>query len=253
MNKMRICIGIMVTLLVIVGYSIAAYAATEFSTQDMADDKAEEFCKNVNIIKSIEKPEMMPIECFDVNDDGMYVLGHSNVKSDLLIEDVSSGRISDRKVASVYNAEGVFQYCYYFFCSGSFGLELLDDGLMIYFTRSSVAVELNILGEIKSVREILDTIDNNSYWNNVVYHNERQLNDIKYILKNDVGILDLFTSNYSQLIIRDEGGNEKVVYDVSFDSNKRMILSVLGVVLLVIVVLISIIRQMHKKRRRETI
>lgn len=201
---------------------------TGFSTEELTDKDT--FVKNVDVCVLDSAPEKKAIVCFDVNESGMIAIGHNG---------------SDTKIISIYNLDGGFLYGYEFNCTGDFGVEWDNENLIIYFVRSDVALEINSTGEIESVLKIKDTIENNSYWNKQVFSTKRTINDKEYLLKNDMGFLNLFASSYSQLIITDSNGQTNVFYDVNSEQLTKTLIIFIGVLLFVGIVVYNAIRQIR--------
>ena len=105
--------------------------------------------------------------------------------------------------------------------------------------RSDLAVNINSAGEIESIHRIQNTIENNSYWNDSVFSTTRKIGDTEYILRNDMGALNLFASSYSQLISTNIRGDEKIIYDVNSDQFARVILIATVVIVFICLVLAS--------------
>ena len=94
---------------------------------------------------------------------------------------IGTGEGSDKMIA-IYSDAGIFQYGYRFYTDGSFGVELSNEELKIYFVRSDVAVSINFLGEIQYVSRICDTSKNNTYWNQYVRARSRSVGEYQYVL-----------------------------------------------------------------------
>lgn len=172
---------------------------TGFTTCDMEPDIQQTFLSNNDLALLTTEPEKQSIVCFDVNDDGLLLIGSGNFEN---------------KTVSVYTPDGVFKYGYKFTSSGSFGVEWDVDNIIIYFVRSDVAALVDSTGEILELKTIENTIENNSYWNHSVYSEERTVNGNKYVMKNNMGVLDVFATSYSQIVRTDSAGNSMTVYDV---------------------------------------
>lgn len=174
---------------------------TGFSTQLLPTTDRDLFLKNINITVLSDEPNKKAIECFSVNKNGNIAIGYSN---------------GNNKTICIYAADGNFQYGYSFNCSGNFGVELYDDILNVYFVRSDIALSLYPTGEVENILKILNTSDNNKYWNDYVFSTKQVVDDCEYILKNDAGILNGFSSSYSQLIkVNIHNQEELVVYNAT--------------------------------------
>ena len=131
---------------------------------------------------------------FDVHSDGSYVVG---------CEDY------DRKYVYVYTPDKEFWYGYSFSADGSFEVELFEDSLNVYLVRGSGLINLNPDGDVLAYETILDTQENNAYWNEL-QKNEQRIGDKTYSLK---GRALLILPFYSNLVVTDAKGNEEILYE----------------------------------------
>lgn len=103
---------------------------TGFETEEMAQDKQEEFLHNIDMVFRTTIPERRAIDCFDVNDDGLIAMGSHEW---------------NKKTVSIYDSDGEFKCAYCFNSSGDIGVEWDGDDLIIYFVRSDVAILVSLL------------------------------------------------------------------------------------------------------------
>ena len=208
---------------------------TGFSTENMAPNDQQIFLSNINLYLITEEPKKSTITCFDVNDNGLIVVG-------------SEG--STKKSVSVYTSDGTFNYGYAFNCSGSFGVEWDDNNIIIYFVRSDVAALFDAAGTNLELKKIQDTTDNNSYWNHSVYSTQRTINEEQYSMRNNMGLLNIFASSYSQLIKTNSDGNTVIIYDASSEYTTRFVTIFIAVILFVAFIVLIIILQFKKLKKR---
>lgn len=234
MKYMRCFFVFLVLLLFVVSGMTEAFAAdTGFSTVPLSSEEADAVIKNVNVSLLTEEPKKSAINCFDVDENGNIAIG--------------SGKSLNQTVC-IYTSDGVFQYGYRFECEGTFGVAFGNGVLNIYLVRSDVALAVDREGEIRSALRISDTVENNSYWNKTVFATERQLGETTYVIKNDMGFLNVFASSYSQLAVI-EAGAERLIYDVNGAQLVGTVVLACVVVLFVGAVLAVMIRQfVHLKR-----
>lgn len=231
--KRYIYIMLIISILLFAGSVRAIAIDTGFLTGEMPQSKKDMFINYINISLTDEEPPRKAIECFDVNLNGQIAIGSSNFES---------------KTISVYATDGEFQYAYNFKCDGKFGVEWHDDKLFIYFVRSDVAVAVDATGKIGSVLEIENTPENHAYWNDCVFAVQRRVGNTEYMLKNDMGILNIFASNYSQLVCVDPEGGEFLLYDVNSTQLTSAIVILIGGLVFVCIVLLVVVRQFHKAK-----
>ena len=222
-------------LLLFVGEVEALAINTGFSTESLPEDDVNTLLKNVNITVLAEEPPKKTIECFAVNEDGVIAIGCSS---------------SENKTVCIYTSDGIFQYGYSFKCSGNFGIEFDKSLLNIYLVRSDIAIAVDSVGEVESIIKIQNTSENNSYWNDCVFSTRRKTGDTEYFLKNDMGILNLFASSYSQLISTNKYGEENIIYDVNSDQLQKTLIVVSGVIVFVCLAVAVVIWQFIKLKRK---
>lgn len=199
---------------------------TGFSTSEMSAKEQHIFLSNVNLSLIYDEPQKSTITCFDVSKSGLIAIGFAS---------------AENKYISVYDTTGKFQYGYIFNCNQTFGVQWDNANLIIYFVRSDVAASFSPDGTNVELKEIEDTIDNNSYWNHFVFSKEKTIDGNKYILKNNMGVLNIFASSYSQLLRTDSNGNETVLYDVSTAQMTKTVCIFIAVLIFVALVTAVII------------
>lgn len=226
---------ILFIILIFNGVTKAFATNTGFSTESLAESSINTFLKNVNISMSTTEPLKKSIDCFSVNENGLIAIGSSD---------------HEIKTVCVYTTCGNFQYSFNFKCTGSFGIEMDNNNILyIYFVRSDVAVSVSPDGEILNVRKILNTSENNDYWNKSVYLTKRSVGDEVYILKNNTGIFSIFASSYSQLVRINSNGEKTVLYDVS---SEQLIYNIVlfSIFLFIALFVFGISFQFHKNKMK---
>lgn len=187
--------------LLIVSCADAFATSTQITTETLSEEKKEYVIEAININLFTQEPSKQAIWCFDVNENGLIAIGGK--------------KANDDKIVCIYTSDGVFQYGYTFEDSGTFGVELSENILTIYFVRGDTAVSVNPEGEVEDVVVIPMTSKNNSRWKDSVFSSEKEALGKTYTLKNDMGFFNNFTHNYSQLVITDNNGTETILYDVN--------------------------------------
>ena len=173
-----------------------------FSTEEFSPEEHQRRMARINIEFSKEPPGRRTIECFDVNEKGMIALGYNKFGSTSTI--------------CVFSSNGEFQYCYEYENSGSFTFEWDGDNLVIWDIRSGSAKSVDPSGKVLELRDVPSTYENTKYYRTHLLSPERYVGNVKYELRNDLGLLNLFAvQTYSQLVVIDEDGVEHVIYDAS--------------------------------------
>lgn len=232
MKCVRCVFTVLLLLLLLINGGVEASAMnTGFSTESLPEDDIDIFLKNVNISILSDEPQKKAIDCFAVSEKGMIAIGCSDSKN---------------KTVCIYTNDGNFQYGYSFECNGNFGIDLDENILNIYFVRSDIAIAVNPMGEVENILKIKNTSENNAYWNNCVFLNSRKIGNTEYSLKNDMGLLNIFASSYSQLIITNINGEESIMYDVSSAQFSNVIAVLIAVIIFICIVVAVVVWQFIK-------
>ena len=216
---------------------IALAMDTGFTTETVLDKDAERIIENIDVKLLKEEPKGMSIKCFDVNEKGNFAIG--------------SEKFGYKRIA-VYNSDSVFIYGIEFDDNGTFYLELTDDNhLLIYFVRGDIAVSIDSTGKVVEVLQISDTSDNSVYWRSL-RSLKRESGEMQYILKNDMGILNIFATSYSQIVAVDVEGNKTVIFDSETTADQVAVIVVvfIGITIFFIVFTIYIVRLIKKQRKQ---
>lgn len=205
--------------------------SNELETESFDQSRETEVLSRIKISLLTEEAEKWPIECFDVSENGMIVLGLAD-----------PGFHSERNCLYVYSSDGVFQYGYSFESSGSFYVEWNQDNIEIYLARSDIIVILNPKEQTQSAVQIKDVTESSHYINQVLRLRERQVGDTKYIIQNDMGVLNLIASSYSQMLVVN-ASETTMIYDVNSNALTRVIIKIVTVCLMACVVILGLLIQ----------
>lgn len=234
MKNSRNFVALICILLVVISGMIAVSAADiAFSTESLEQEEIETILSNINITKLSNEPSKKVIQCFSVNTDGTIAVGCGSY---------------NKKTVCIYNSEGIFQYGYSFQTAGSFGIELKEDILYIYFVRSDIALAIDPDGQINSVTRIQNTVENNSYWNHSVFSTKISTEQYEYVIKNNLGIFNVFASSYSLLTKTDVYGNETVIYDVNNTQQFRVYSTLFFIVVFLSIGVYTLFFRLRKSR-----
>lgn len=223
---------IFLSLFVMLNSMFTAYSMTNgFDVESLTTNESEKIIAGIPVKRINAETAKDSIECFDVNESGEIAIGSESHSS---------------KIISIYSTDGVFLYALEFETEGGFGLEWQDNGLNVYFVRGAIGINIDPQGNILDVFAIKDTMENNSYWNNVVFSSTRNVNGTVYKIDNDLGIFNFVQSSYSRLVKISPNGEKIVLYDVG-NSQLFYTLLWLGVILIVLIVAIISIAKQFKK------
>ena len=112
-------------------------------------------------------PTPRSIVCFDVNDNGKFAIGYSGYTT---------------RYICIYSPEGEFEYGYKFTSHGMWGVEWSEDNLLVCILRSDMIFELDPMGNVVDVYDILDTEENRKYWDSGIFSPNRTVNNKIYEL-----------------------------------------------------------------------
>ena len=200
---------------------------------DISKEEQEKIEGNLQLTLITSEPTKFPVACFDVREDGMLVIG------------CDAGRY--KKTICVYN-QGEFQYGYTFKSAGTFGVEWDGDLINLCTVRSGLVISIDADGQILQISKIEDTFVNNSYWYDVGA-NEKSAQGQTYTIQNDLGILNLFAINYSQLTSTNADGQTTVLYDARTIASAVSLILTIAIPVFVVIVVVGVIKECIKCRR----
>lgn len=209
---------------------ICSVASNEygFETIHLTDDEKQMVWDNLEFkeINLNSAPENLgAIVSFDVSEEENIILG------------------TDENKILVFDKNGAIVSAFEFYSNGSFYLRAYDDNYLLMLVRSSVIVELTLDGELVGmVRADDNSSDNNELWN------QQEKNDIyirenSYVARNKMGLFNLLTSSYSQLVKITDNGSEFVIYDV----NSTQLIKIVSTFIIILVFLAWAIMVIFKK------
>lgn len=176
--------------------SVTAFAADGgFETEEISGAEKEQLYETCDIAILPLEPTKRRIEQFDVYEDGSFAV---------------VSRKWTTIYVSVYNENAEYQYGFSFTSYGSVAVELQSDSVLVYRVRSDTIVEVNSDGEIVDIVNVLDTHENNLYSNDLLHRDTVQTGDKTYRSEDK----SLIFSGCSRLVVEDDDGNEKVLYEV---------------------------------------
>ena len=236
--KLQKCILVLLAVFSTFSGGIHALAMeTGFTTQEMERESQEHFLSNINLSLLDSPIEHEGISCFDVNEEFIAV---------------GFAHYSKRRVC-VYTLDGVFQYGYSFECYGDFDLEWEQKNLIIHFVRGDIAASFDSNANCIEVRRIEDTFENNSYWNKQIRSTRKKVGNCQYRIRNDMGLLNITATSYSQLVKIEEDGTESILYDVNDECLAQTIFGLIVCVLFVAVALTCVITNMVKSQKKNRV
>lgn len=156
------------------------------SAQELTQKEYSTFVSNIEFILLETEPQRTSIMNYAVSENKEIATYHDT---------------GNQKLVCVYSNSGDFQYGYLFETSQECGVEWTSCGLNIYFVRSDIVLNIDENGTIKDVAQVENTIENNSYSNDVLGATEYNVNGNQYILRNDMEVLNFIAVSYSQIVV----------------------------------------------------
>jgi len=225
----RIVVCCVLFLAVLSTMLFAAAAKLELVPRDA--EGAQRFVESVPITLLTKEPRKHAINYFDVRDDGWFLLCFNSFSGSW---------------ASVYSADGVFQYGFSVFLPGTLAAEWDGTDVRLLFIREDVAVSVNSRGEVLSVSDYLLRGENSSYWRDEVQKKSQKVNGCVYFRHNGLGFLDQIITGHLRLKCRDAGGNVTVLYSAGVWYVLKVLLFTLAGVLFLVFCFTMVIRRLKQ-------
>lgn len=211
---------------------------TEFDFLPLDENEKKTFLSNVSFSEVAHSESKNPIESFDVNNNGIVAIVHSNYND---------------KAITFLNSDGLVLGRLEFSSDGDVGVKWEDDdNLLVYFVRSDVIATVSQKGEILELHKITTSSEKYYEWREQFRFTTKEINEVKYSLKNDFGFFNMFASSYSQLILTSSDGNEQKLYDASSLYLERVVVGFVAVCFFIIIVTFVVIRLFITSKNKET-
>lgn len=232
LNQICLIISLVLLALFFIETTEAKAMSTGFSTEELSEKEKTTFLSNVRIIPLAEEPEKRGVDCFDVNEQGLIAIVQSSLSEDEVC---------------VYTSQGDFLYGYALDGYQDHGVEWGEQNINIYFVRTDVIASIDPEGNILDVKEVPDSLEENQkYSRDVLNSKKRVIGDTTYLIRNDLGILNLLALSYSQIVVKDSTGTESIVYDMNSRQLANIILTV-SVACIFVSIVITIVTKEVKK------
>ncbi len=153
---------------------------------------------------------------------------------------ISSETLGTEKIISIYNSNGEYQIGFKFDVDGEYYIKWKDATLGIHSVRSDSISFIDLNGKYISFGEVLDNRKNEEIFNALDKPIRQALNKTYYLEKN-IGLAGFLTNSYSNLVIEEENGKRNIIYDVSENLAKSIIINVvIPAVIFIIIVYFAI-------------
>lgn len=179
-----------------------------------------------------KEPAREPINCFDVNENGLIAVGMEG---------------ADYKTIVVLNSDGVFQYGYKIKAPTDYAVEWGNDELNVYFIRGDYIISINKNGIVTGTAFVKYTVENDDYLRNTLKSTVKMVGEKEYRIKaGDSNVSVPGSGNYSRLTVT-ENGNERILYVIPYSTSlSRKILIVVGLPLFLILGTVIIFKAVVK-------
>ncbi len=126
--------------------------------------------------------------------------------------------------------------CFSFNDNGSYYVKWNGDNYLLFLVRSSLIIELT--PDLQLINIFLtdtDDVNTSKLWRNI-NQKEISINDNKYILRNQMGPLNIISVSYSQLIKIDNMKNELILYNVNTERSIKMYVFLIFIIIFFVAV-----------------
>ena len=237
MKRKRAYLVMLISLLMVFFADITKAKAmhTGFSTEEMSTEDQAAFLDAVTITLLKTPPAKKEIMQFDVNEHGMIAVCQG-----------SSEEIC------VYSSQGEFIYGYSIKTHGSICAEWDNELINILFIRGGILVSVDPNGNIVDIKDVPSTVDNSIYLQNLKF-TRRKVGNTKYWIRNDHGlILNALTFSFSQIVVTDPDGTERISYDINAEQLIKKIIVLALISALIAIVIVVIVRTFKKLLRNSS-
>lgn len=226
-------IWVMASIFLLEGVNVNAETKYGFETEYLSSDEIDQIWNNIDVRtlpKTLSLDEISTsIASFDVNENENILIG-----------------LKDSRIIVLDNKKNLL-YGFQFFDDGTFYVKWKDDNILLLLVRGSVIVEFSTDGQLVNMIATDDkSIQNNILWNQIRNKKKISINESVYLMRNQMGILNFFSSSYSQLIKEDINGEETIIYDVSALHTTKTVLMLIAVILFFTSIILAITRECIK-------
>ncbi len=229
------CIAIIMIIMISLFCVNISAVNTGFSTKQLSNKETGEIISRINLSRFEEEVVKGSIVCFDVSENGKVAIGERNNNNEYIM---------------IYSNKGDFECGFSFSCMGDFGVEWDSENINLYLVRSDLLISFDLNGKVLGVLEVENTIENNSYRNHSIKSTEHTVNGTKYRIQNDMGILNLVATSYSQVVTIDANGNEAIIYDVNSEQLTKTIFILIAVFVFVVIAVMGVAMEFKKPKRK---
>ena len=220
MRKYVLLIILIFSFLFCVPVSVFASSTYGFDTVEISEDEIARVWPKFNFRKSEDEVTLenigLPIESFDVAENGRLLLGFKGNKIAIVDEN---------------NILNLFE----FKTEGVFYVQWNGDNFLLYIVRGSIILELSQDGQLINYIETDTTsFQNVQLWNQACNRHKIDLGQYSYELQNKNWLENFGKVAYSQLIRSDANGNSVILYDAG--SQHHIFSAAIRIIIVLIVI-----------------
>ena len=204
---------------------------TTFESNALSKTETERILNNISFEKLTDEPPKRPFECFDVIENGEFVIGFSE---------------NNQKTVLVYNKDSIYQYGYKFRTSGSFYLKYdkQTNNLVIFNIRGQNMITVNKDGIVR-IDTYNDTSDTGIYFRNEIDVLNRSVDNYKYEAKNKTSFI---SKNYTKLVRTEKDGSSLAIYCSTTRNDVYKFILFAVELLVILLILVIVVRKRIAKQ-----
>lgn len=202
--KKLICFA---SLLIFLGYLTPSASAMveNLETIPRSEEDMVNYLEAIKLEVVHEEPQPSTIYTFDVNQDGLLVVGDGAWTS-----------------ASVYSPEGKYLYGYKFDIYGSHAVFWNGENVCIYFIRGGILATFDENGTCMDFRKLTTGAGNSDFIKSLNGTTERTVGGITYKMERDIPVL-----GYARIVAYEDGQEPRILYDATQSHNVETIFKII--------------------------
>lgn len=193
-----------------------------------------DICGNMQLTYFQEESNIdMTIENFDVSEDGKVAIALTNHH------------------IVVFDSNSKFLYGFSFNDPGTCYVTWQEENVAIVTVRGSLLITIDYNGNLVSISKIVDS-PNNTEHGKYIIQTIKEVGGIRYEIKNNLGIFNILTNTYSQLVKTDTNGNIAILINARKTQMVRILITIVFAVIIISTVMIIFIVEIKKYNRKKS-
>ena len=234
MKLKKIIMSLIIVSLLITNISSVCAIGTGFEFVPAEIELGEKYLENTNFALTSKEITNKGILCFDVDERGWIAI---------------SFHIHDSDYIGIYDSDMNFQYGYEFHDSGSIAVAWDDENdgnLIIYSVRGALIVSIDPQGNLIDCMKVPNSPENDSFFRQHINTAKKEINGIKYEIRNDLGPLNNIAVSYSKLVKINPNGEETILYDVTDSQIIRISIITTLVIAFMAIFIVALVKHLNK-------